>query len=305
MNQASLYQRANQVQRHDAKLILDEFASTLQWRSDEQDSLLDVGSGSGNVLMDFVYPLLPKSYEQLVGTDISTKMVNYANKCYQRYARTEFQVLDIGAKQLPNQLKGRFDHVTSFYCLHWVQNLHAAVRNIYELLRTDGGDCLLVFLASSPVFEVYKNLQTCEKWARYMPDVDQFISPLHYSSNPAEQFTQLLSDAGFEHKQVEVRNKVFIYEELRTLRDNIMAICPFLERIPTSQHEEFMDDFIDVVISMNLQQSHPCDSDGNQLAQRFISPYKLVVAYARKSSVVLHNVISETLKDISSLEKSL
>lgn len=218
MNQASLYQRANLVQRHDAKLILDEFASKLQWRSDEQDSLLDVGSGSGNVLMDFVYPLLPKRYDQLIGTDISTKMVSYANKCYQRYARTEFQVLDIGAKHLPDQFRGRFDHVTSFYCLHWVQNLHAAVRNIYDLLRNDGGDCLLVFLASSPIYEVYKVLRTHQKWANYMQDVEQFISPLHYSSEPAEEFTQLLSEAGFMHKKVEVRNKVFIYEELRTLK---------------------------------------------------------------------------------------
>lgn len=218
MNQASLYQRANQVQRHDAKLVLDEFASKLQWRMDEQDSLLDVGSGSGNVLMDFVYPLLPKRYELLVGTDISSKMVNYANKCYQRYERTEFQVLDIGAKQIPDQFRGRFDHVTSFYCLHWVQNLRAALRNIYDLLRNDGGDCLLVFLASSPIYEVYKVLQTREKWSKYMQDVEQFISPLHYSSNPADQFTELLDEVGFIHKKVEVRNRVFIYDELRTLK---------------------------------------------------------------------------------------
>lgn len=85
-----------------------------------------------------------------------------------------------------------------------------------------------------------------------------------------------------------------------------MAVCPFLERIPSSQHEEFMDDFIEVVISMNLQQhlSHNIETD--QLGQRFVSPYKLVVAYARKTSdIILHNVLSEGLIDISSREKSL
>ncbi|KAH8377540.1 hypothetical protein KR093_005879 [Drosophila rubida] len=290
MNQASLYQRANQVQRHDAKLILDEYSSKLQWRSDGQDSLLDVGSGSGNVLMDFVYPLLPKSYEQLVGTDISSKMVGYANNCYQRYERTQFQVLDIGCDRLPDQLKGRFDHVTSFYCLHWVQNLPIALNNIYDLLRNEGGDCLLVFLASNPVYEVYKVLHTNKKWAAYMQDVEQFISPLHTSSKPAEQFTQLLEEAGFLYRNVEVRSEVFVYEGVRTLKDNVKAICPFLERMPAALHEEFLDDFVNVVVSMNLQQQHIGD---DQQQQRFASPYKLVVAYARKSSTLLGNMLSE------------
>lgn len=85
-----------------------------------------------------------------------------------------------------------------------------------------------------------------------------------------------------------------------------MAVCPFLERIPIAQHEEFMDDFIEVVISMNLQQhlSHNIDTD--QLGKRFVSPYKLVVAYARKTSdIILHNVLSEGLIDTTSKEKSL
>ncbi|TDG45107.1 hypothetical protein AWZ03_008445 [Drosophila navojoa] len=291
MNLASLYQRANEVQRHDAKLILSEYASILQWRSDGQDSLLDVGSGPGNVLMDFVHPLLPKSFEQLVGTDVSMQMVRYANKCYERYARTQFQVLDIGCEELPEQFKGRFDHVTSFYCLHWVQNLRAALRNIYNLLRGEGGDTLLVFLATNPIYEVYKVLQSDVKWASYMQDVDQFISPLHYSTDPVKQFEELLNEAGFVYKNVELRSEVFVYEGVQTLKDNVKAICPFLERIPMSQHEEFLNDFVDIVISMNLKQDAKSNAEHSQ--ERFISPYKLIVAYARKSPDYLQHVFSD------------
>ncbi|BFF95937.1 juvenile hormone acid O-methyltransferase [Drosophila madeirensis] len=289
MNQASLYQNANQVQRHDAKLILEEFASTLQWRSDGEDALLDVGSGSGNVLMDFVKPLMPQG-AQLVGTDISSQMVGFASKHYQTEERTQFRVLDIGCKRLPQELSGRFDHVTSFYCLHWVQNLRGALGNIYDLLRPEGGDCLLVFLASNPVYEVYKILQLNEKWSGYMQDVEQFISPLHYSSNPGEEFSQLLNEVGFIQHNVEIRSEVFVYEGVRTLKDNVKAICPFLERMPAALHEDFLDDFIQIVISMNLQQG---DQHKDQ-DQKFISPYKLVVAYARKSPNIVNNVLIET-----------
>ncbi|XP_017056398.1 juvenile hormone acid O-methyltransferase [Drosophila ficusphila] len=286
MNQASLYQHANQVQRHDAKLILDEFASTLQWRSDGEDALLDVGSGSGNVLMDFVRPLLPIR-GQLVGTDISSQMVGYASKHYQWEERTRFQVLDIGCEELPEELSGKFDHVTSFYCLHWVQNLKGALGNIYNLLKPEGGDCLLAFLASNPVYEVYKLLKMNEKWSAYMQDVDQFISPLHYSTNPGEEFSQLLNKVGFIQHNVEIRNEVFVYEGVRTLKDNVKAICPFLERMPATLHEDFLDDFVDIVKSMNLQQGE----DNPQ--QKFLSPYKLVVAYARKSPEFANNILLE------------
>ncbi|KAH8413227.1 hypothetical protein KR009_009057 [Drosophila setifemur] len=286
MNQASLYQHANQVQRHDAKVILDEFASTLQWRSDGEDTLLDVGSGSGNVLMDFVRPLLPIR-GQVVGTDISSQMVGFASKHYQGEERTRFQVLDIGCARLPQELRGRFDHVTSFYCLHWVQNLKGALGNIYNLLRPEGGDCLLAFLASNPVYEVYKLLKLNEKWSSYMQDAEEFISPLHYSLNPGEEFCQLLKEVGFVHHNVEIRNEVFVYEGVRTLKDNVKAICPFLERMPSTLHEDFLDDFIEIVISMNLQQG-----EGNQ-DQKFISPYKLVVAYARKSPQFVNNILVE------------
>ncbi|KAI8042966.1 juvenile hormone acid O-methyltransferase [Drosophila gunungcola] len=283
MNQASLYQHANQVQRHDAKLILDEFASTLQWRSDGEDALLDVGSGSGNVLMDFVRPLLPKR-GQLVGTDISSQMVGYASKHYQGEERTRFQVLDIGCERLPEELSARFDHVTSFYCLHWVQNLKGALGNIYNLLKPEGGDCLLAFLASNPVYEVYKILKRNDKWSTFMQDVEQFISPLHYSVNPGEEFSQLLNEVGFEQHNVEIRNEVFVYEGVRTLKDNVKAICPFLERMPSTLHEEFLDDFVDIVISMNLQQGEKNED------QKFLSPYKLVVAYARKTPEFVNKV---------------
>lgn len=123
MNQACLYHRANQVQRHDAEQIIKEYFNRLQWRLDGCDSLLDVGSGSGDVLMDFIYTIMPVKFDRIVGSDISPKMINYAKKCYNLQKKCEFRVLDISTDWgVPNDMKEQFDHVTSFYCLHWIQN---------------------------------------------------------------------------------------------------------------------------------------------------------------------------------------
>lgn len=33
----------------------------------------------------------------------------------------EFKVLDI-ASDIPDEMKGKFDHIFSFFCFHWIQN---------------------------------------------------------------------------------------------------------------------------------------------------------------------------------------
>lgn len=123
MNQAVLYQRANQVQRHDAKTVLREYGNLFEWRLDGKDRVMDIGCGSGDVTVDFLEPLLPSNYEKLVGSDISLKMVNYAGETYTRtYPKVEFDQLDIGDDCMPKRYLEHFNHITSFYCLHWVQD---------------------------------------------------------------------------------------------------------------------------------------------------------------------------------------
>lgn len=62
--------------------------------------------------------------------------------------------------------------------------------------------------------------------------------------------------------------------------DNVKAICPFLDRIPRSQHEEFLEDFINIVTDLDLRQ---CDIESG--VHKFNAPYKLIVAYAKKPSL--------------------
>lgn len=128
MNQASLYSRANELQRHDAQQILSEYSSMFSWRQDGQDTLLDIGTGSGDVLMELIYPLMPDSFKYLIGCDISPKMINHAQQSYKSDQKCHFRVLDISKEVPPNREQtgsgyaGKFDHITSFYCLHWIRN---------------------------------------------------------------------------------------------------------------------------------------------------------------------------------------
>ena len=196
MNNAALYKRSNTLQRRDAKQVLDEYAHLMQWRPDETDSLLDIGCGSGDVTIDYILPILPKKFSRLVGCDLSEQMVHHARDTFQS-GKISFEQIDISSANLIKRAHlDTFDHITSFYCLHWVENQKQAVYNISNLLKKNG-DCLLAFLAKNPIFDIYKELAKSNKWSEYMYDVNRFISPYQYSKNAADEFGKLLYGAGF------------------------------------------------------------------------------------------------------------
>lgn len=219
MHKAALYQRSNGLQRRDAKQAIDEFSHVFQWRDDGCDSILDIGCGSADVTIDYLLPILPENYERLIGVDISEEMVNYARQQYP-YPRISFDKFDLSV-DIDQQPFGKstepFDHITSFYCLHWVQNQENAIQNMYKLLKPNG-DMLVVFLAQNPIFEIYAQMSQSKKWAKYMTDVDRFISPYQYSNNPADQFGKLLCASGFTEYSVEIQEKLFIFEGIDLLK---------------------------------------------------------------------------------------
>lgn len=92
------------------------------------------------------------------------------------------------------------------------------MKNIYKLLRSEGDDCLLVFLANNIIYDVYKRLSISSKWSSYLKDVDSFICPFQYSNDPKFEYTSMLKDAGFSNIQVNVINKVYVYKGLETFK---------------------------------------------------------------------------------------
>ncbi|KAI9586407.1 juvenile hormone acid O-methyltransferase-like [Glossina fuscipes] len=281
MDQPALYHRANLLQRHDAEVVLKKYSNIFQWRLDGQDSLIDIGSGSGDVLKDFVYPLMPCNFARLVGSDISSNMCNYARQIFKHEPRCDFRVLDIATEEkLPYDLKGQFDHVTSFYCLHWVQNQRQALENIYQLLRPENGDCLLVFPTNSTAFEAHLLLRQSPKWSSYMTDVERFIGPFRRTKNVQEIFATMLREAGFSHIKVELHHDTYDYKTVNILKDNMEAVCPFLGRMIADQRSEFLQDLFNTMVGLNLK---------HNIQPQISITNKLIVAYARKTPRIFDN----------------
>lgn len=163
--------------------------------------MLDAGCRTGDVTYDSILPILPPNFKRLVDVDISEKMLDYARK-NQTHPKLSFEHFDLNLEleKQPLSSSAPFDHIFSFYCLHWIQNQKNCIQTFFKLLNT-GGDMLLIFICSCPLYDVYKEQLKNTKWAKYITNINDEISPYHYSKNPEVEFRNLLSECGFYSRQ--------------------------------------------------------------------------------------------------------
>lgn len=212
MNKAALYRKNNKITRCTSQELMQEFASRLKWRSDGRDSVLDAGCGPGDVTLDIVLPALPSTFERLVGIDISEDMLDYARKT-QVHPKLSFEQFNLGMELEKQSLNGiePFDHITSFFCLMWIRNQKICIRNFHKLLKP-GGDMVIAFIKHHVVYDAYEHLSQDIRWAEYMVDYEQQLSPYHNSKNAREEFSNLLKDCGFTEYDVRVDEKKFTFD---------------------------------------------------------------------------------------------
>ncbi|CAO1396131.1 unnamed protein product [Diamesa serratosioi] len=290
MNNANLYHKSNTLQKRDTKQILDEFSHLLNWRYDGTDSLLDIGSGTGDVLVELIIPRMPKNFAKVVGVDLSENMTRFAKEKHQNN-HVDFYKVDIESDFLSSEINsyetktcflsqtmklGNYDFITSFYCLHWIQNQRQAISNIFNLLKTNG-TCLMAFLVKHPFFDAYLELSRSMKYKEYLYDVDDNISPYHLYEKPLHVINKYLNEVGFKIFHVEIKDKIFIYDNLEIIKMSWKSVNPFYERMPLDVQDDFLNDCVKVIVNMNLTGIDDVTSTEN-----FIIPYKLMVVSANK-----------------------
>ncbi|XP_022814338.1 juvenile hormone acid O-methyltransferase-like [Spodoptera litura] len=268
MNNPALFEQTNFVSKRDALNFLDDISPKLKWKK-SISNVLDIGSGDGSVT-SMLKKYIPTDFK-LLGSDISEKMVNFANDHHSN-EQTSFTVLDI-AGNIPEDMKGKFDHVFSSYALHWVSDQERAFRNIYDLLSRDG-ECFTIFIANAPLFDLYRILSRNTKWSTLLKDAEKYISPYHDSQDPVKDMRKILEKVGYVDYEVKCKNLSYIFNNFGTYWKGFQAVSPF--NIPKDMEEDFKQDYLNVLKDMNIVPKYNTDEAS------FNYKHRLLFVHARK-----------------------
>lgn len=159
------YAKQSSWQRWMNTLVLDLFQMSFDNKGFEEQKILDVGCGTGNITREL---LLPKCGHgaRIVATDVSQDLLDYAGNHF-AHPMIEYDVLNIGG-DVSDFLKkhGLFTRVYSFFCLNWFKDQRPAIQNIAEAMAPRS-ECLLVFDARNPFVEFRKRLTEYDRWNKY------------------------------------------------------------------------------------------------------------------------------------------
>ena len=216
------YKKYSAFQKHEWALASLE---NMNFKGDEV--ILDVGCGDGNITAK-VAQKVPNG--RVIGIDFSSSMIKAAKESF--VANLSFEIADATNFSF-NQ---KFDCVTSFFVLHWIENQSAVLKNIKRALKPNGKTIIIMAAVQehSPIGLAFTNLEREGSWNLAIEN-----SPKRHFPKSAKDFEKLLDRTGFKNKKIEVVQRLSTSSTLNTTTQTLMRWIPHSTELPYDQALKF------------------------------------------------------------------
>ncbi|GAB0090889.1 Methyltransf_12 domain-containing protein [Sergentomyia squamirostris] len=247
------YNKFSKIRENHSSTYIPKYKHWIQWNPKGKDTILDIGSQTGTLTKDFIYPLLPGTFSKLVLSDRSQKMVDHAKKLFEGDSKVSCEILDI-SRELDEKEKnklGSFDHIFSQYHLAWLPNHQKCFENIYNLL-SPGGDCFLILTAGSLYMDVTIELNSKARWKKFVPNPEE-THPFPYSRdpNPVKTVTEMMESIGFVNINVKLEKSLIVFNTTEEFLGFMKSQPNPLESMSVTEQEDYLKQAADLAISHN------------------------------------------------------
>ncbi len=241
------YDEHSRLQETIANLFLNRLKRRFSL-STEHSYLLDIGCGSGRV-SQFILNTFPGV--SITGIDTSQEMIDFASRHFQN-PRMSFR-LD-KAEELKSIPTLSMDAITSFSCLHWVQNHPAAFRAMQRVLKPGGW--LGVMLAAEtgfddPIDRVYAQAINEEPWKSYFANP---IQQLDWNISEPKVLKAQLEECGLKVLDIDALNFDYYFDDRKTFESWISASFQQLKILPKQLQESCSQRIAELYLQVTIEQ---------------------------------------------------
>lgn len=193
--------------------------------------VLDLGCGDG-VITNEIAKIVQISC--VIGTDISSQMISHASNIYKNQDNLRFIQMDASKNIFYNQ----FDIITSFNCLHWIQDQKKVLQGIANA-AAEGAQIALLFSHKKSLYHlVLDKICSQKKWSHYFED---FSSPRYFFTK--ETYESMMTEEGLEVSSILEEEMTYHFKSKEQLKEFFSAAGSQIKSIPEVYKDAFLEDF--------------------------------------------------------------
>jgi len=232
----SHYKKNSSAQRKVALAVIE----SIPFKGTE--TVLDIGCGNGFVTTE-IAKRLPKG--RVVGLDKSPSMLKSARENFSTVSNLSF----IQEDATNFNLNQKFDYVTSFFTIHWIEDQTAVLNSIKKVLKPGGRIALVLGPADSPMQTVFVTFKEQGRWPAATT-----MREKKFHGKTVEQFEDLLKKNGFTPLDVHDIHKTISFKNVEHLVRWMMGWIPFTTGFQKQEALEFAHEFAQEML-IQLQQN--------------------------------------------------
>lgn len=235
---AEAYQNNNGPQREVALGFLQEAGDDFL----QGKVIGDMGCGPGDITIE-----IAKIADMVYGFDISASMINKAKEI-SNVDNVEFLVSPAELLDMVNV----FDSLTSFFCLHWVEDKQTVFTNFYNALKPGGKMlCTIATKEENPLVMGVAGKLFAQLKETYPDLQEKTMQELTGRFSIATiDLENMLSQCGFESIVIEPRIFEIVFasqEEFVEWQRPIFMSLPAIDLVPEQDVQDWFNKFIDAL----------------------------------------------------------